>query len=62
VQINLDNLPDDTADLQQMLRELMADATKQQAELLAENDKLRMLIERLLRRQFGRRSEQLTPE
>ncbi len=37
--------------LQQMLREL-----------LAENDKLRLLIQRLTRHQFGRRSEQLTPE
>ena len=28
----------------------------------AENDKLRLLIQRLTRHQFGRRSEQLTPE
>jgi hypothetical protein len=28
--------------------------------LLVENDKLRLLIERLTRYQFGRRSEQLT--
>ena len=32
----------------------------QQGELHAENDKLRLLIQRLLRHQFGRRSEQLT--
>src|SRR5580692_7838507 len=31
-------------------------------ELYAENDKLRLLIERLTRHQFGRRSEQLTAE
>ena len=37
--------------LQQMLQEL-----------LAENDKLRLLIERLTRHQFGRRSEQLTAD
>ena len=46
-----DALPDDPAALQQMLLELSA-----------ENDKLRMLIERLTRHQFGRRSEQLTVE
>jgi transposase len=46
-----DALPDDLAALQQMLRELYA-----------ENDKLRLLIERLTRHQFGRRSEQLTIE
>jgi transposase len=46
-----DTLPDDPALLQQMLQDL-----------LAENDKLRLLIERLTRHQFGRRSEQLTPD
>ena len=46
-----DPLPDDPALLQRMLHEL-----------LAENDKLRLLIQRLTRHQFGRRSEQLTPE
>jgi transposase len=46
-----DALPDDPAALQQMLRELYA-----------ENDKLRLLIERLTRHQFGRRSEQLSVE
>jgi transposase len=51
VPIDPDTLPDDPAILQQMLQEL-----------LAENDKLRLLIERLTRHQFGRRSEQLTVE
>ena len=46
-----DLLPDDPALLQRML-----------LELLTENDKLRLLIQRLTRHQFGRRSEQLTPE
>src|SRR5258708_26850085 len=46
-----DTLPDDPALLQQMLRELYA-----------ENDKLRLLLQRLARHQFGRRSEQLTDE
>src|SRR5580704_9552958 len=34
----------------------------QQGELHAENDKLRLLIQRLTRHQFGRRSEQLTAD
>jgi transposase len=55
VQIDPDTLPDDPALLRQMLRTLL----HQQGELHAENDKLRLLIERLLRHQFGRRSEQL---
>ena len=44
-------LPNDPALLQQMLRELYA-----------ENDRLRLLLQRLARHQFGRRSEQLTDE
>jgi transposase len=51
VPTDADSLPDDPAVLQQMLRELYA-----------ENDKLRLLIQRLTRHQFGRRSEQLTAE
>ena len=41
-----------------MLRVLL----HQQGELNAENDKLRLLIQRLTRQQFGRRSEQLTAD
>jgi transposase len=59
VQIDLDTLPDDPAILRQMLREVVTATTQQHAELHAENDKLRLLIQRLLRHQFGRRSEQL---
>ena len=59
VQIDLDALPDDPAILQQMLREVVAATTQQNAALSAENDKLRLLIQRLTRHQFGRRSEQL---
>jgi transposase len=62
VPITLGKLPDDVAELQQMLREVVVDATKQQSELIAENDKLRMLIERLLRREFGRSSEKLSAD
>jgi transposase len=51
MEIDPDALPNDPAVLQQILRELYA-----------ENDKLRLLIERLTRHQFGRRSEQLTVE
>jgi transposase len=58
VQIDPDALPDDPALLQQMLRTLL----QQQGELHAENDRLRLLIQRLSRHQFGRRSEQLTDE
>lgn len=58
VQIDPDALPDDPALLQEMLRTLL----RQQSELHAENDKLRLLIQRFSRHQFGRRSEQLTDE
>ncbi|MDQ2804439.1 MAG: IS66 family transposase [Pseudomonadota bacterium] len=56
MQIDLDALPDDAAVLQQMLRMVL----HQHGELHAENDKLRRLIQRLVRHQFGRRSEQLS--
>jgi transposase len=58
VQIDPDTLPDDPALLQQMLRIVL----HQQGELHAENDKLRLLIQRLTRHQFGRRSEQMTAD
>jgi transposase len=69
VQIDLASLPDDPAKLQHMLREMVAASEQQQATLQhavqqrdAEIDKLQLLIKRLLRQQFGRRSEQLTAE
>jgi len=58
VPIDLDNLPDDTAERQRMLRTVLL----QHSALHAENDKLRLLIQRLTRHQFGRRSEQLSPD
>ncbi len=58
MQIDPDALPDDAIVLQEMLRAVL----HQQGELHAENDKLRLLIQRLLRHQFGRRSEQLSPD
>jgi transposase len=59
VQIDLEALPDDVALLQEMLRDVVVTTTQQNGELHAENDKLRLFIQRLLRHQFGRRSEQL---
>ena len=58
MQIDLDTLPDDPTTLHRMLRTVV----HHQHELHAENDKLRLLIQRLLRQQFGRRSEQLSPD
>jgi transposase len=69
MQIDLATLPDDPAILQQMLRDVVAIAAQEQVALQgvvqereAENDKLRLLIQRLLRNRFGRRSEQLSPD
>jgi transposase len=69
VQIDLAILPDDPATLRQMLRELVAAAEQQHTTLQdavqqrdAEIDKLQLLIKRLLRQQFGRRSEQLSAD
>ena len=59
MQIDLAALPDDPATLQQMLREVVSAAAQRDAELNAENDKLRLLIQRYLRHRFGPRSEQL---
>jgi hypothetical protein len=58
VQIDLDALPSDAAVLQQMLRTVL----HQQGALHAENYKLRLLILRLTRQQFSRRSEQLSAD
>jgi len=58
MQSDPENLPDDPALLQQLLRTVL----HRHGELHAENDKLRLLIQRLTRHQFGRRSEQLTDE
>jgi transposase IS166 family protein len=52
VQIDLAALPDDPAVLQRMLQEVVP-------ELQAENEKLWLLIQRLLRHRYGPHSEQL---
>ena len=69
MQIDLAALPDDPATLQQMLREVVTAAEQQHTSLQgavqqrdAEIDKLHLLIKRLLRQQFGRRSEQLSAD
>jgi transposase len=65
VQIDLAALRDDPATLQHMLREMVAAAEQQHTTLQqrdAEIDKLQLLIKRLLRQQFGRRSEQLSAD
>jgi len=69
VDIDLACLPDDPATLQHLLREMAAAAEQRHTVLQnavqqrdAEIDKLQLLIKRLLRHQFGRRSEQLTPD
>jgi transposase len=58
VQIDPEKLPDDPALLQQMLRTLL----DRHGELHAEYTKMRLLLDRLTRHQFGRRSEQLSDE
>ena len=67
--IDLTALPDDPATLQHLLRAVVTAAEQQHSVLPeavqqrdAEIDKLQLLIKRLLRQQFGRRSEQLTPD
>ena len=58
MRIDLDNLPDDPALLQQIVRHVV----HEHGELQAQNDKLALLIRRLVRHQFGRRSERLTAD
>ena len=62
VQIDLGTLPDDPAILQQIPHDVVAAEEHQYGTLQAESDKLRLLIQRLLRQRFGRRSEQLSPD
>ncbi len=65
MQIDLTALPEDTAALQSIVHEVVATALQRDAqvsELSAENDKLRALLQRMLRHRFGRRSEQLSPD
>ena len=56
--IDPDALPHDAAVLQEIVRTLLLE----HGELHAENDKLRLLVQRFVRHQFGPRSEQLSPD
>jgi transposase len=58
VPIDPDTLPDDAAALQEIVRTLLLE----HGELHAENDKLRLLVQKFVRHQFGPRSEQLSPD
>ena len=65
MQIDLTALPEDSAALQSMIRDVVMATMQRDAqltELTVENDKLRVLIQKLLRHRFGRRSEQLSPD
>jgi transposase len=65
MQIDLTALPEDSAVLQSMIRDVVMATMQRDAqvtELTVENDKLRILIQKLLRHRFGRRSEQLSPD
>ena len=58
MRFDLTNLPDDTALLQQLVRDLAAAQEQHDSEV----EKLRLIIRQLQRGQFGRRSERLDPE
>ena len=65
MQIDLTVLPEDSAALQSMIRDAVTATMQRDAqvtELTVENDRLRALIQKLLRHRFGRRSEQLSPD
>jgi transposase len=65
MQIDLTALPEDSAALQSMIRDVVTATMQRDAqvsELTEENDRLRVLIQKLLRHRFGRRSEQLSPD
>jgi hypothetical protein len=62
VNLDLTTLPVDVGALHALVRDLAAQMTGERAELArtkAEIDKLRLIIARLQRTQFGRRSEQI---
>ncbi len=65
MQIDLTALPEDPAALQSMICDVVTATMQRDAqvsELTEENDRLRVLIQKLLRHRFGRRSEQLSPD
>lgn len=65
MRLDLENLPDDTALLHRLVREMasrMEADRAQLAEIQAEAERLRLIVRQLQRTQFGRRSEQLDPD
>ena len=65
MQIDLTALPEDSDALQSMIRDVVTATMQRDAqvsELTEENDRLRALIQKLLRHRFGRRSEQMSPD
>src|SRR3954454_11711765 len=64
MQIDLTALPEDSAALQAMLRDVVTATLQRDAqvtELTVDDGKLRALIQKLLRNRCGRRAEQLSP-
>src|SRR5215210_5037038 len=57
--IDLAALPDDVKMLQQMVRSLAAERTTALVAAQAEIERLRLIVQKLQRSQFGRRSERL---
>ncbi len=57
--IDLAALPDDVKMLQQMVRSLAAERTTALVAAQAEIEHLRLIVQKLQRNQFGRRSERL---
>lgn len=57
MRFDLDNLPSDVAQLQQLVRDMVEAASTREGEI----DRLKMLIKQLQRMQFGKRSERLDP-
>jgi len=65
MQIDLTALPEDSGELQRIIRDVVAITIARDAqvtELTEENDRLHTLIKKFLRHRFGRRSEQLSPD
>jgi len=58
MRFDLDNLPSDVAQLQQLVRDMAEAVTTREGEI----DRLKMLIKQLQRMQFGKRSERLDPD
>ena len=57
--IDLADLPDDVVTLQRMVRALAAERTTALSEAQAEIERLRLIVQKLQRNQFGRRAERL---